>query len=106
MKSVAVVELSVVVGEGSVDISKTSAAAVVELVVLEVGSAAMAMGPVVKVDGSVAVEVCITSDTTVVDSVAEVEGSAAVVETVVGSTTVAGAIGPNVVELERISDTL
>ena len=80
MKSVAVVELSVVVGEGSIDISKTSAAAVVELVVLGVGSAAMAMGPVVKGDGSVAVEVCITSDTTVVDSVAEVEGSAAVVD--------------------------
>ena len=74
--SIAVIELSVVVGDGSVDISDTSAAAVglVELDVFGVGSAAMSVGPVVKGKGFVAVEVYLTSDTTVVDSVANIDG--------------------------------
>ena len=41
-------ELSVVVKEGSVDISRTSAVAVADLVMLGVASAVMVMGPVVK----------------------------------------------------------
>lgn len=77
-------KLPVVVGEGSVDISDTSAAAVglVELLVLGVGSAAMSVWPVDKGEGFVAVVVCLTSDTTGVDSVANLNGSVAVVETV------------------------
>lgn len=83
---------AVVAVKGFVDISDTSAAVVVELDVLGVGSAATVMASVDMDEGFVVVEVFIPSDTTVVESVAEIEGSTTVVETVCG--------------LERVSDTL
>ena len=60
-------------GEGSVDVSETSSAEVIELDVLVVGSAAIAMWPVVIGD----MEVCVTSHNAVSDTIAEVERSAA-----------------------------
>ena len=81
MESVIGVELLVAVGEGSVDTFKTSAE-LMELDALGGGSAAITLWPVVMGD----MEVGVTSDNAVSDTVAEVEGSAAVELVIVSDT--------------------